>query len=67
LEKGSGAIAGRWAAASTYATGKRIRIVTPEAECLATTAGLDPSGALRVRYDDSREEALVAGEIAEVK
>jgi len=67
LEKGSGAIAERWAAASTYATGKRIRIVTAEAECLATTIGLNPSGALRVRYDDSREEALVAGEIAEVK
>jgi len=67
LDKGSGAIAERWAAASTYATGKRIRIVTPEAECLAITIGLDPSGALRVRYDDSREEALVAGEIAEVK
>jgi BirA family biotin operon repressor/biotin-[acetyl-CoA-carboxylase] ligase len=67
LEKGSAAIAERWAAASTYANGKRIRIVTAEAESLATTVGLDPSGALRVRYDDWREEALVAGEVAEVK
>ena len=67
LEKGSGAIAERWAAASSYAEGKRIRIVTPEAESLATTIGLDPSGALRVRYDDLHEEALVAGEIAEVR
>jgi BirA family biotin operon repressor/biotin-[acetyl-CoA-carboxylase] ligase len=67
LEKGSAAIAERWAAASTYANGKRIRIVTAEAESLATTVGLDPSGALRVRYDDCREEALVAGEVAEVK
>jgi biotin-(acetyl-CoA carboxylase) ligase len=67
LEKGNAAIAERWAAASTYANGKRIRIVTPEAESVATTVGLDPSGALRVRYDDWHEEALVAGEIAEVK
>jgi BirA family biotin operon repressor/biotin-[acetyl-CoA-carboxylase] ligase len=67
LEKGSAVIAERWAAASTYASGKRIRIVTAEAESQATTAGLDPSGALRVRYDDWHEEALVAGEIAEVK
>jgi BirA family biotin operon repressor/biotin-[acetyl-CoA-carboxylase] ligase len=67
LEKGSAAIAERWAAASTYANGKRIRIMTPEAESLATTVGLDSSGALRVRYDDWREEALVAGEVAEVK
>ena len=67
IEKGSAAIADRWAAASTYANGKRIRIVTAEAESLATTIGLDPSGALWVRYDDGREEALVAGEVAEVK
>jgi len=67
LEKGSAAIAERWASASSYACGKRIRIVSGEAESLATTLGVDPSGALRVRYDDGREEALVAGEVAEVK
>jgi BirA family biotin operon repressor/biotin-[acetyl-CoA-carboxylase] ligase len=67
LEKGNAAIIERWAAASSYAQGKRIRIVTAEAESRATTAGLDASGALRVRYDDSHEEVLVAGEIAEVK
>jgi BirA family biotin operon repressor/biotin-[acetyl-CoA-carboxylase] ligase len=67
LEKGNAAIAERWAAASTYANGKRIRIMTAEAESLATTVGLDPSGALRVRYDDWHEEALVAGEVVEVK
>lgn len=67
LEQGSGAIAERWAAASTYANGKRIRLVRAEGESLATTTGLDASGALRVRYDDGREETLVAGEIVEVK
>ena len=67
LEKGSAAIAERWAAASSFAHGKRIRIMTAESECLATTLGLDASGALRVRYDDGREEALVAGEVTEVK
>jgi BirA family biotin operon repressor/biotin-[acetyl-CoA-carboxylase] ligase len=67
LERGSGAIAEHWAAASTYAIGKRIRILTEEAERLATTIGLDSSGALRVRFDDLHEEALVAGEIVEVK
>jgi BirA family biotin operon repressor/biotin-[acetyl-CoA-carboxylase] ligase len=67
LKKGNAAIAERWAAASTYAHGKRIRIVTAEAESLATTVGLDPSGALRVQYDDGHQEALAAGEVAEVK
>jgi biotin-(acetyl-CoA carboxylase) ligase len=67
LEKGNAAIAERWAATSTYAIGKRIRILTSGGESFATTTGLDPSGALRVRYDDGREEALVAGEVVEVK
>jgi BirA family biotin operon repressor/biotin-[acetyl-CoA-carboxylase] ligase len=67
LEKGSAAIAERWASASSYAAGKRIRVVNAEAESFVTTTGIDPTGALRVRYDDGREEALVAGEVTEVK
>jgi len=67
LENGSAAIAERWAAASSYANGKRIRVVTAEAERLATTIGLEPHGGLCVRYDDAREETLVAGEVTEVK
>jgi BirA family biotin operon repressor/biotin-[acetyl-CoA-carboxylase] ligase len=67
LQKGSAAIAEQWAAASTYAQGKRIRILSAGGESVATTVGVDPSGALRVRYDDGHEEALVAGEVGEVK
>jgi BirA family biotin operon repressor/biotin-[acetyl-CoA-carboxylase] ligase len=67
LDEGSVAITRAWAAASTYAQGKRIRVVSGGGEFLATTAGLEPSGALRVRRDDGREELLVAGEIGEVK
>jgi BirA family biotin operon repressor/biotin-[acetyl-CoA-carboxylase] ligase len=67
LDEGSVAIARAWAAASTYAQGKRIRVVSGAGEFLATTAGLEPSGVLRVRCDDGREELLVSGEIVEVK
>lgn len=67
LDEGSVAITRAWAAASTYAQGKRIRVVSSGGEFLATTAGLEPSGALRVRRDDGREELLVSGEIVEVK
>jgi len=67
LEEGSAAIVARWAAASSYATGKRVRVITHSGEFLGTTAGVEPSGALRVRREDDREESLVAGEIAEVK
>ncbi len=67
LDEGGAAIARRWAAASTYAEGKRIRVVTGSGQFLATTGGLEPNGALRVRRDDGREELMLGGEITEVE
>ncbi|MBI1941586.1 MAG: biotin--[acetyl-CoA-carboxylase] ligase [Acidobacteria bacterium] len=67
LDEGGAAIARRWAAGSTYAEGKRVRVRTNSEEFVATTAGLEPSGALRIRREDGREEAMVSGEILEVK
>ncbi len=67
LDEGGAAITRRWSAASTFAEGRRIRVRTNAGEFLATTAGLEPSGALRIRREDGREEAMVSGEIAEVK
>ncbi len=67
LRDGNTAITERWAAASTYAYGKRVRVVTAGGERLAETAGIDPSGALRVRDENGREGSLVAGEVVEVK
>jgi BirA family biotin operon repressor/biotin-[acetyl-CoA-carboxylase] ligase len=67
LDEGSAAIARRWAAASTFAQGKRIRVLTGTGEFIAITVGLEPTGALRVRREDGREELLVSGEVVEVK
>jgi BirA family transcriptional regulator, biotin operon repressor / biotin---[acetyl-CoA-carboxylase] ligase len=67
LREGAGAIVSRWTSVSTYARGKRILIRTPAGEFRATTTGLESNGALRVRYDDGREEPLVAGEIMQVE
>ena len=67
LEGGNTAITERWAMASSYAGGKRVRVVTPSGDFLATTLGLDPSGVLRLRRDNGQEEKLLAGEIVEVK
>jgi BirA family biotin operon repressor/biotin-[acetyl-CoA-carboxylase] ligase len=67
LKEGNSAITERWAAASTFAWGKRVRVVTGAGEMLATTAGIDSNGALRIRHDDDREESLAAGEVVEVK
>jgi BirA family biotin operon repressor/biotin-[acetyl-CoA-carboxylase] ligase len=67
LKNGNRAITERWEAASTFAHGKRVRVVTAAGEMQATTTGLDPSGALKIQYDDGRQESLVAGEVVEVK
>jgi len=67
LDEGSAAIARRWAAASTFAEGKRVRVLSGTGQFVATTVGLEPSGALRVRREDGREELLVSGEVVEVK
>jgi len=67
LKEGAAAITERWAAASSFACGKRVRVVTAQGETLATTAGIDPAGTLRLRTDDGREESLVAGELVEMR
>lgn len=66
LDDGSAKIVQYWTAASTYSQGKRIRVLTSSGDFLATTAGLEPSGALRIRRDGGQEDSLVAGEIVEV-
>jgi BirA family biotin operon repressor/biotin-[acetyl-CoA-carboxylase] ligase len=67
MDDGNTAITERWPTASTYARGKRIRVAMRSGEFLATTLGLDPTGALRIRRDDGQEDKLLSGEIVEVK
>jgi BirA family transcriptional regulator, biotin operon repressor / biotin---[acetyl-CoA-carboxylase] ligase len=67
MAKGGAEIARRWAAVSSFASGKRVRIALTDGERLATTLGLESNGALRVRFDDGHEEALVSGEVVEIK
>jgi BirA family biotin operon repressor/biotin-[acetyl-CoA-carboxylase] ligase len=67
LKGKSRAITERWEAASSFAHGKRVYVVTAAGRAPATTRGLDSSGALQVQYDDGRQESLVAGEVVEVK
>jgi hypothetical protein len=42
-------------------------VVTATGEALATTTGVESSGALKIQFDDGRAESLVAGEVVEVK
>jgi BirA family biotin operon repressor/biotin-[acetyl-CoA-carboxylase] ligase len=67
LRNGNRAITERWEAASTFAHGKRVRVSNAAGETQGTTTGIDPSGALKIQYDDGRQESLVAGEVVEMK
>ncbi len=67
LEEGGAAIVNAWSAASSFAQGKRVRVLTGSGGFVGTTDGVEPSGALRVRHEDGAVESLVAGEVVEVK
>ncbi len=67
LSEGGAAIAREWEAASSFASGKRVRVRQGSGESIGTTCGLEPSGALRVHFEDGRVDALSSGEVLEVK
>ncbi len=66
LADGALPILRRFAEVSSYFKGKRVRITTSTESFTGTTAGLEPSGVLRVVRDDGRGiEAVLSGDVAE--
>ncbi len=65
VREGAAPILARFAQVSSYAQGKRVRITTATETFTGTTAGLEPSGLLRVARDDGRIEPVIAGDVAE--
>jgi BirA family biotin operon repressor/biotin-[acetyl-CoA-carboxylase] ligase len=65
LAEGAAPLVERFTEVSSYARGKRVRISAAGETFTGTTAGLDPSGLLRVARDDGRTELVLAGEISE--
>jgi len=65
LAEGARPIVQRFSEASSFAQGKRVRISLPNESFIGTTAGLEPSGQLRIRREDGRTEVVLAGEVAE--
>jgi len=55
----------RFAEVSSYFQGKRVRITTASESFVGTTAGLEPSGILRVARDDGRIEPVISGDVVE--
>jgi len=60
-EEGAPAILRMFTRASTYATGRRVRVQQDDQEIVGVTCGLDSSGFLVVRSDDGKETTILAG------
>ncbi len=65
LAEGAAPILARFAEVSSYARGKRVRISTATETYVGTTAGLEPTGLLRVERDDGRTQVVISGDVAE--
>lgn len=67
IAEGAGPILRRFAAVSSYGEGKRVRITTSKEIFEGTTAGLEPTGILRVKRGDGRIESVISGSVAEAE
>lgn len=65
LREGAEPLLRRFAQVSSYAAGRRVRITNGRESFTGTTAGLEPSGMLRVQRDDGRVEAVISGRVSE--
>jgi biotin-(acetyl-CoA carboxylase) ligase len=65
--EGAAPILRQFAEVSSYAEGKRVRITTEKETFDGMTAGLEPSGILRVRRDDGALEQILSGNLSEAQ
>lgn len=65
VAQGAAPIVKRFAEVSSYVQGKRVRITSGTQSFVAVTAGLEPTGILRVKRDDGRIEPIISGTVSE--
>jgi BirA family transcriptional regulator, biotin operon repressor / biotin---[acetyl-CoA-carboxylase] ligase len=66
LQEGSAAVVEHFAAVSSYAQGKRVRVSNGKETFTGVTAGLGPEGLLQVRRENGQVVPVIAGDIAEL-
>jgi len=65
LRQGAAPIVQRFAEVSSFFAGKRVRVTTAKESFVATTAGLEPNGVLRVTRENGKVEPVLAGDVRE--
>ena len=65
LTDGAGSVIARFAATSSFAQGKRVRVSNGNENFAGVTAGLSPEGLLLVRREGGQITAVIAGDVAE--
>jgi BirA family transcriptional regulator, biotin operon repressor / biotin---[acetyl-CoA-carboxylase] ligase len=67
LREGGASVTEKFAAISSYAKGKRVRVTNGTESFAGTTDGLGPEGLLRVKRDDGDVVTVIAGDVTEAR
>jgi BirA family transcriptional regulator, biotin operon repressor / biotin---[acetyl-CoA-carboxylase] ligase len=67
LQEGPAAVVSRFEAVSSYARGKRVRVVNGSASFAGVSAGLSAEGLLQVQRDDGQLVTVISGDVAEAR
>jgi BirA family biotin operon repressor/biotin-[acetyl-CoA-carboxylase] ligase len=67
LREGAASVTERFAKASSYAVGKKVRVTNGAESFSGVTAGLAPEGLLQVEREDGKTVMVIAGDVAEIK
>src|SRR5260221_8618739 len=67
LREGAASVTEKFAAISSYARGKRVRVTNGTESFAGTTDGLGPEGLLRVKRDDGEVGTVIAGDVTEAR
>jgi BirA family biotin operon repressor/biotin-[acetyl-CoA-carboxylase] ligase len=65
LSDGPASVLQRFAASSSYARGKRVRVSNGKESFTGVTAGLGPEGLLQVKRDGGQVVTVIAGDVTE--
>jgi BirA family biotin operon repressor/biotin-[acetyl-CoA-carboxylase] ligase len=66
LAEGASSVLERFAAVSSYAHGKRVRVANGKDSFTGVTAGLAPEGLLLVKQDNGQVVTVITGDVTEV-